>query len=178
MFQQFWGFTRSLAEEQPTGFCCNWLPYSHLIVLFSGRCGGSKFYSPTPKFCFPCSFKLQVVWSLAPQLFLFLLMFWKRIQNGCKILYGLPVHPVTLEERIPNISPDGLHFFIIAKWWASFGLSRWLRQQRICPQFRSYRRYEFDPWVRKIPWRRTWQPTPVFLCGESHEQRSLAGYSP
>ena len=32
--------------------------------------------------------------------------------------------------------------------------------------------------VGKIPWRRAWQPTPVFLPGESHEQRSLAGYSP
>ena len=30
----------------------------------------------------------------------------------------------------------------------------------------------------KIPWRRVWQPTPVFLPGESHGQRSLAGYSP
>ena len=36
----------------------------------------------------------------------------------------------------------------------------------------------FDPWVGKIPWRRKWQPTPVFLPGEFHGQRSLAGYSP
>ena len=36
----------------------------------------------------------------------------------------------------------------------------------------------FDLWVRKIPWRRKWQPTPVFLPGESHGQRSLVGYSP
>ena len=34
------------------------------------------------------------------------------------------------------------------------------------------------PWVRKIPWRRTWQSTPVFLPGEFHGQRSLVGYSP
>ena len=33
-------------------------------------------------------------------------------------------------------------------------------------------------WVGKIPWRRAWQPTPVFLPGESHGQRSLVGYSP
>jgi len=33
-------------------------------------------------------------------------------------------------------------------------------------------------WVRKIPWRMKWQPTPVFLPGESHGQRNLAGYSP
>ena len=37
---------------------------------------------------------------------------------------------------------------------------------------------QVDPWVEKIPWRRTWQPTPVFLPGESHGQRSLGGYSP
>ena len=36
----------------------------------------------------------------------------------------------------------------------------------------------FDPWVAKIPWRWAWQPTPVFLPGEFHGQRSLVGYSP
>ena len=36
-------------------------------------------------------------------------------------------------------------------------------------------RLGFDPWVRKIPWRRAWQPIPVFLPGESHGQRSLVG---
>ena len=40
------------------------------------------------------------------------------------------------------------------------------------------RRYGFDPWVRKIPWRREWQPTPIFLPGRSHGQRNLEGYSP
>ena len=39
-------------------------------------------------------------------------------------------------------------------------------------------RCEFDPWVRKIPWRRKWQPTPVFLLRKSHGQRSLECYSP
>ena len=36
----------------------------------------------------------------------------------------------------------------------------------------------FNPWVRKIPWRRKWQPTPVFSPGESHGWRSRVGYSP
>ena len=35
----------------------------------------------------------------------------------------------------------------------------------------------FDPWVRTIPWKRKWQPTPVFLPEKSHGQRSLMGYS-
>ena len=38
--------------------------------------------------------------------------------------------------------------------------------------------FGFDPWVGKIPWKRTWQSTAVFLSGESHRQRSLVGYSP
>ena len=36
----------------------------------------------------------------------------------------------------------------------------------------------FDAWIRKMPWRRKWQPTPVILPGKSHEQRSLVGRSP
>ena len=39
-------------------------------------------------------------------------------------------------------------------------------------------RHRFNPWVRKTPWRKKWHPTPVFLPGESHGQRSLVGYSP
>ena len=45
-------------------------------------------------------------------------------------------------------------------------------------QCRRNKRCGFDPWVGKIPWRRKWQPTLVFLPGEPHGRRSLAGYSP
>ena len=50
-----------------------------------------------------------------------------------------------------------------------------LRQQSICLQCG---RPGFDPWIRKILWRRKWQPTPVLLPGKSHGQRSEVGYSP
>ena len=46
----------------------------------------------------------------------------------------------------------------------SFGLPRWLRGKELACQCG---RREFDPWVRKICWRRKWQPTPVFLPGNS-----------
>ena len=39
-------------------------------------------------------------------------------------------------------------------------------------------RPRFDPWVRKIPWRKKWQPSPVLLPGKFHGWRSLVGYSP
>ena len=45
-------------------------------------------------------------------------------------------------------------------------------------QQRRHKRREFNPGIRKIPWRRTWQLTPVFLPGESLGQRSLVGYGP
>ena len=47
-----------------------------------------------------------------------------------------------------------------------------------CGKFRRHKRCMFDLWVGKIPWRRKWQPLLVFLPGESHGQRILAGYSP
>ena len=49
----------------------------------------------------------------------------------------------------------------------SLGLSRWLSGKDSAHQCRSHRRRGFHPWVRKIPWRRKWQPTPVFLPGKS-----------
>ena len=39
-------------------------------------------------------------------------------------------------------------------------------------------RLGFDPWVRKILWRRKWQPTPVLLLGKPHGRRILVGYTP
>ena len=45
------------------------------------------------------------------------------------------------------------------------------------PWWLRCKRPEFDPWVRKIPWRRKWQPTPVLLPGKSHGQRNLVDYS-
>ena len=45
-------------------------------------------------------------------------------------------------------------------------------------QCRRHKRYGFDPWVGKMPWRRKWQPSAVFFPGESHGQRSLKGYNP
>ena len=44
-------------------------------------------------------------------------------------------------------------------------------------QCRRHKRPGLDPWVGQTPWRRPWLPSPVFLPGDSHGQRSLAGYS-
>ena len=54
-------------------------------------------------------------------------------------------------------------------------LPRWLSGKESACQCKRHR---FEPWVRKIPWKRKWQPTPIFLPGKSHGQRGLVGYSP
>ena len=61
---------------------------------------------------------------------------------------------------------------------AVIGLPRWHNGKESACQCRRCSRNGFDPWVRKIPWRRKWQPTPVFLPGESHGQWSLPGCHP
>ena len=58
--------------------------------------------------------------------------------------------------------------FCLTVLWLPWWLSSNARQRKKC---------EFHPWVGKIPWRRKWQPTPVFLVGKFHGQRSLAGSS-
>ena len=58
------------------------------------------------------------------------------------------------------------------------GLPRCTRGKEPICQCRRLKRCGFNPWVRKNPWRRKWEPTPVFLPGGFHWKRSLVGYSP
>ena len=55
---------------------------------------------------------------------------------------------------------------------------RWLTGKESTCHSRRHRRLGFNPWVRKIPWSRKWQPTLIFLPGKFHGQRRLAGCSP
>ena len=77
-----------------------------------------------------------------------------------------------LKNRSPNnlFGKTSCEELLISWQWQ---LPYW--NQSICLQCR---RPGFDPWVGKIPWRRKRQPTPVFLPGKSHGQRSLVGYCP
>jgi len=59
--------------------------------------------------------------------------------------------------------------------YSLMGLPRWLSGKESTCQCR---RCGFDPWDGRVPWRRKWQSTPVFLPGKSHGQRNLMGYIP
>ena len=70
-------------------------------------------------------------------------------------------------------------------WWTNFiylSIDRdflgGASDKELACQCKKHKRRRFDPWVGKVPWRRAWQLTPVFLPRESHGQRTLAGYSP
>ena len=66
-------------------------------------------------------------------------------------------------------------YFFRILYLSTLELPRWLSGKGpIC----QCRRHQFKPWVGKIPWRKKWQPSPVFLPGKSHGQRSLADYRP
>ena len=139
------------------------------------------------------SLRVRHAWMTSLSLFTF--MHWRR---KC-------THSRVLAWRIPGTTePGGLpsmgshrvghdwsdlagalfcikHFpLVMSLWVCSFslltgGLPWWLRWWSIRLQCRRPR---FDPWVGKTPCKREWQPTPVFLPGEFHGQRSRVGYSP
>ena len=87
---------------------------------------------------------------------------------------GLPFPPPG-DLPNPGIKPMSLLFPVLAGRFFIIGLPWWLSGRESACQCR---RHGLDPWVRKIPWKRKWQPTTVFLPGKFHVQRSLAGYSP
>ena len=83
-------------------------------------------------------------------------------------------------KGVPTLAPS-LHpkeqssraFFYFSLVISVKGLPWWFSGKESACQ---YRRHGFNLWIGKIPWRRKWQPTPAFLPGKSHGQRSLAGY--
>ena len=93
--------------------------------------------------------------------------------KGQEISLKFPIQDVT-SGRVSLCPGTGLLGF---PWWVRGFPGGTISKNHTC-QYRRYKRRRFNPWVGKIPWRRAWQPTPVFLPGESHGQRSLESHSP
>ena len=89
----------------------------------------------------------------------------------CEWIEVSPKHSLVLTPKILNVIECLLFESICLFTGGASG------KEHAC-QDRRPKRLGFSPCVRKILWKREWQPTPVFLPGESHGQRSLAGYSP
>ena len=73
---------------------------------------------------------------------------------------------------------DGCVFFLAGVLHTLCGLLRCFSGKESACSAGHVGNGSFHPWVGKIPWRRKWQPTPIFLPEKSHGQRSLVGYSP
>ena len=84
-----------------------------------------------------------------------------------------PCFPLQSVVPAPAVTGKGPHAQPAPPAWCPRPL-----EQRCHRGDRVTRGAMLETWVRKIPWRSEWQPTPVFLPGESHGQRSLVGYSP
>ena len=78
-----------------------------------------------------------------------------------------------LDTDTPMSKPHVNQFAMVTKGFPSGSAGK----EPAC-QCRRCKRRGFNPWVRKIPWRKKWQPTPVFLPGKFHGQRSLVVYIP
>ena len=91
----------------------------------------------------------------------------EKIMNGCRVI-RLIFGGVSIWT--PVCEPGTSKVALVVK------NGKWHSWDSAC-HCRRHKRHRFGPWVRKMPWRRAWQPTLEFLPGESHRQRSLAGYS-
>ena len=104
---------------------------------------------------------------------------WLNYQQDCCFLH----HPWKVQVvKFKESSGRGHLISHLSVWKQKFygflmqlGFPGWLGSKESTCQCRRHR---LDHWVRKIPWRRKWQYTPVFLPGKSHWQRTLAGYHP
>ena len=86
------------------------------------------------------------------------------------LLSNTPHPPFLLAHHF--CCPQGV---VYSSYLGALGLPRWHSGKEPSCQCKRYKKLKFDPWVRKIPWRKAWQPTPVFLPGEPQGWRSLVG---
>ena len=127
-------------------------------------------------------------------LVLYLETLWLIIQHlsnftfhFCALEKEMTTHSSVLAWRIPGTGEPGgllsMGSHRVGHDWsdlaaAAAGLPRLGSGKESACQCRRHKRHRFSPWVGKIPWRRKWQSTPVFLPGKFHGQNSLEGHNP
>ena len=85
-----------------------------------------------------------------------------KVKSESEVAQSCPILSHPMDCSLPGFSVHGIFQAEVLEWGC---LLWWCR------------RFRFNPWVGTIPWRRKWQPTPVFLPGKSHGQKSLVGYT-
>ena len=143
----------------------------------------------------PLGFSRQEHWSGLP-----FPLHYKKVKSESEVAQSCPTPSDPTDCSLPGSSAHGIFQARVLEWGA-IAFSGALLFTSLCSyryyylpdsctfpsaasgkeptcQCRRLKRCGLDPWVRKIPWRRRWQPAPVFLPGKSCGQRSQAGYSP
>ena len=100
----------------------------------------------------------------------------KKKKKGCLMERRLTFHSMSLLYLLSF--PSCACYPPLYTHWSFPGDTSGTSTSGTSCQCRRHNRLEFDPWVRKIPWSRKWQPMSVFLPGKYHGQRSLVGCSP
>ena len=113
-----------------------------------------------------------------------------KVKSESEVTQSCPTLSNPMDYRLPGSSIHEIFQARVLEWGAiTFSVMKYYLaikegfpgsasgKEPAC-QCRRHKKHRLDRWVRKIPWRRVWQPTPVFLPGESHRQRSLVGYGP
>ena len=121
-----------------------------------------------------CLLQLQLYRTPLSSLSLLSLFFFFHI-IGCT--GSLLQHPgfLAVAHGLQRMRAQWRHVSLVAMFMWNIGLPGRRSGQEAPCQCRRRKRRAFDSWVWKIPWRKEWQHTPVFLPGESHRQRSLDG---
>ena len=125
--------------------------------------------------CFSCVQQLTTLWTVACQAPLYVRFSGKNTGVGCHahlqgifLTQGSNPHLLRLLHWHVGSLPTTSATWEALHWEGRASLVAQM-VKKICLQSR---RCTFDPWVGKIPWRRDWQATPVFLPGKSHGQRA------
>ena len=101
-----------------------------------------------------------------------------KVKSESEVAQSCPTLRDLLDCSLPGSSIHGIFQARILEWGAIAFSIGGTGGKESTYQCRRCHWHRFDPWIRKLQWSRKWQPTPVFLPGKSHGQRSLACYSP
>ena len=110
--------------------------------------------------------------------------FWKLYAIYCIRIPYIYINCMCMYTSHILYDYTSIHIFTYSDTWTAvwgqhaMGLPRWHSGKESTCQCRRCKRRGFNPWVKKIPWRRKWQPSPVFLSEKFHGWRSLTEYSP
>ena len=101
-----------------------------------------------------------------------------KVKSESEVGQSCPTLSDSMDCSLPGSSAHGILQARVLEWVVIAFSTGGLSGKDFACQYRRCKRLRFNPWVWKIPWRRAWLLTPVFVPGESHGQRNLVGYRP